>query len=129
MSSFINFLNSGLTGSAERQKAISENIANVDTPRYQRRDVDFQKVLREKLDGKDSLEMSVTDKRHLLRGAPGGTGDMKPARTNFRNDGNNVDVDVEMAELSKNNIYYNTLLQRAKDRFGMLNEVIRSGGE
>ncbi|MFW6238040.1 MAG: flagellar basal body rod protein FlgB [Bacillota bacterium] len=127
MNSFINFLQSGLTGSAERQKAISENIANVDTPRYQRRDFDFQKVLQEQLQSKDKPDMKVTDKSHL-HSSPRATGDMHAARTRVRNDGNNVDIDVEMAEMAKNNIYYNTLLQRAGDRFGMLNEVIGRGG-
>ncbi|MFP4372110.1 MAG: flagellar basal body rod protein FlgB, partial [Halanaerobium sp.] len=48
---------------------------------------------------------------------------------NSRNDENSVDVEVEMAELAKNSIYYNVMSKRAAGHFSSLNQVIQQGGK
>lgn len=43
--------------------------------------------------------------------------------TSSRRDGNNVDIDIEMAELAKNTIRYNALVSRAG--FSSLKNILR----
>lgn len=128
MDSLINLLKMGLDGSSARHNAISNNIANVDTPNYKRRDVEFISLLKSKLESGEKLPLKRTDNRHLS-----GSIINKPFkeivsdRTKYRNDGNNVDIDYEMAQLAKNNIYYNTLVQLTGERFKMYKDVIQKG--
>ena len=127
--SLINFLHSGLTGASSRQEAISENIANADTPGYKRREINFQEVLSDKLNNRKKMGLQVTEDGHI-KGSKSVSNNFNAftRRTSVRNDKNNVDIDVEMAEMAKNNIYYNTLLQQVGNRFSMLNEIIDTGG-
>ena len=47
--------------------------------------------------------------------------------TNMRLDGNNVDIDIEMAEVAKNQLYYNALANQMSSHIGKLKSVITSG--
>ena len=65
-------LERALQGTSARQSALAENLANANTPGYQRRDVDFQSALRSALgQGKDAVERSalsrVTDTSAAVR--------------------------------------------------------------
>lgn len=130
MSSIINLLSQGLDGALSRQKALASNVANVDTPNYKRQDVDFISILKKEREGKSSLPLKNTDSSHVV--------DNKLERSNlsisslkntsYRNDKNNVDIDVEMAEVAKNALYFNTLSRQITDQFSMLKNVISKGG-
>ena len=58
MDSTINLLQLGLDGAKKRQEAISNNIANVDTPGYKRKDVDFLSVLKKEKAANNRTETS-----------------------------------------------------------------------
>jgi len=47
--------------------------------------------------------------------------------TSYRNDGNNVDIDVEMARLAENSIYYDALAKQMSYRLGALRSAIYEG--
>ncbi len=132
MDFLINFLKTGLDGSANRQRALANNIANINTPEFKREDVDFLTTLKEEASSSQSISKSslkVTDSKHISFNYSD-----KPfkkihiSNTSSRNDGNNIDIEYEMAELAKNNIYYNTLSQQVSKRFSSLNNVIEKGG-
>lgn len=128
----------GLDGASLKQKALSDNIANVNTPDYKRKDVDFLKTLKNKVkeNKEESLKLEQTSGNHFSRESSfnslqSGSNDFKISTdnsTSFRNDGNNVDVDVEMTELAKNQIYYNTLTRQINNKFSMIKNVIDKGG-
>lgn len=155
MEPIIDLLELGLDGASLRQKALANNIANVNTPDYKRKDVDFISTLKSIVDKSNNqlaevshkladlanlslkstnISLKTTDESHL-KGANSikSSQSIKPFKqitvldTSYRNDGNNVDIDVEMAELAKNNIYYNTLAQQINERFKNLNDVITKG--
>ena len=145
MDSTIDMLKLGLDGAMKRQKAISNNIANVDTPNYKRKDVDFLSVLKKEaasqknnidnnIDSPNSshgLSLLRTNKKHIHNVKNNGDKSFNiksVSDTKYRNDDNNVDIDHEMAELAKTNIYYNTLAQRISSKFKSLNQVISKGG-
>ncbi len=132
MDPILNTLETALDGAAKRQQIIANNIANVNTPHYKRQDVDFTETLRRKLDKKEELKLETTTENHISGEQDSGHTDFRietVSTNNYRNDKNNVDIDVEMAELAKNNIYYNTITQQLSNKFEMLKNVISKGGE
>ena len=114
-----------------RNDAISQNIANVDTPGYKRKTVAFEEYLKSALDGR-SLKGITTDKRHIpIGGDKIDSVNIKVSEDNsslsVRLDGNNVDIESEMASLAKNSIKYNTLVQSLNTGFNRLKSVISEG--
>ncbi len=100
-----------LDAAALRHKTIATNIANVETPNYRRREVRFEEALQKALDGGGALpEPQVVE-------------DPAPGRA----DGNNVNIDQEMAELSENALRYEALVQGLAARTDQLQTVITEG--
>ncbi|WP_066173026.1 flagellar basal body rod protein FlgB [Bacillus marinisedimentorum] len=110
-----------------KQKAISSNIANVDTPDYKAKDVKFKDVLNQSA---ADFKANRTDRRHLdfKGGHPSGQLSIHQRQgTMYNHNGNNVDIDHEMAEMAKNQIYYNALTDRINGKFNSLQTVIKGG--
>ncbi|MCT4584031.1 MAG: flagellar basal body rod protein FlgB [Peptostreptococcaceae bacterium] len=129
----VNMLKGSLDAYWERQKVISNNIANADTPNYKRKVYVFEEKLKEKLNS-NSLEGYNTNQKHIDIGKKSSLdindikGNVKVlGNTRSRLDENNVDVDVEMAHLSKNVINYNTTAQQTLLYMNRLKSVIRGG--
>lgn len=112
-----------------RNDVIAQNIANDDTPMYKRKDVVFEDVLNDSI---NNLEAKVTDKRHIPFNSSE-PGDMEPhiiqanSDVSMRIDGNNVDIDNEMASLAKNTIKYNTLVQMINSNYSKIKNIITEG--
>ncbi len=113
-SSTMDYLSRGLSAANLRQSVISNNIANVNTPNFKKSDVIFEDLLAKELYGDTSGRLALvrTHDNHL----PIATGpNAVEARvelqgtTTMRVDKNNVDIDVEMANLAKNQVYYNSM--------------------
>lgn len=122
-------LEQSLSAASLRQKTISQNIANVDTPNYKAKKTIFKHQLNKAIDGQ-RLTAFRTDDRHLQFS---GLSNTKPAvvvsrgNTMFNHNGNNVDIEHEMSEMAKNQIYYNAMIERINGRFNGLKTVIRGG--
>ncbi len=144
-------LEKGLELARVRHQVIANNLANVDTPGYKRKDVDFSSVFAAELvrEAREaaapqrsiSLRLVTTQPGHLTTtaGRPGGSGAagagadgsgivvVEDGSTTFRVDGNNVDVDSEMAKLAENTIYYQALAQQVDKRLRTMLTVIDEG--
>lgn len=126
-----NLLEKSLNASWARNEVISQNLANVDTPNYKRKDVTFEEYLNDSLDSK-RLEGNTTDERHIPIKSKN-TDKIKPeiaqdnSDTSMRIDGNNVDIDSEMAYLAKNTIQYNSLIQMINSNYSRIKNVISEG--
>ena len=121
-------LEQALSASSLRQKVISNNIANVNTPGYKKSEVLFEDMLQSALNGK-KMSMLQTNERHLpvrQSGIPAPKINVV-SNTSIRIDGNNVDIDSEMAELAKNNIYYNAVVQQLGGYFSGIKSAIKEG--
>ncbi|MGG1114627.1 flagellar basal body rod protein FlgB [Halalkalibacterium halodurans] len=126
-SSTLSALEKGLYGASLQQRAISQNIANVDTPNYKAKKVNFQKVFDEALSN-TRLQAKQTHEKHIAFNRSQGSSPVETIRqTAYNHNGNNVDVDLEMTELAKNQIYYNALIERVNGNFNSLQTVIRGG--
>lgn len=114
-----------------RNEAISHNVANVDTPNYKRKTVSFEEYLDQSLD-KSGFRGFRTDRRHIpIGGGNVDDVDIKVTEDNkslsMRLDGNNVDIEQEMADMAKNTIRYDTLIQRMNAGFKKMKSVISEG--
>lgn len=121
-------LEQALSAASLRQKVISNNIANVNTPEYKKSEVSFEDMLQSTING-DKMPMLQTNARHLStqpKGVPAPQVNLI-GNTSIRKDGNNVDIDVEMASLAKNSIYYNAVVQQLSSYYSGLKTVIREG--
>jgi len=131
-------LQEALAARSLRQQLISSNIANIDTPFYKSRDVDFETVLIQKakeLHGKKEpkeLAMASSHPDHLqgasLKDFGAGVIYMRDGHL-ARNDGNTVDLDVETTELSKNAIMVDALTQAMRRKGRIFSSVIESSGK
>lgn len=126
-----NVLEKSLNASWARNDVITQNLANVDTPKYKRKDIAFEEILNDSM-GKNNLEGTLTDKRHISinnsdidRIEPTLIEDNSDS--SMRIDGNNVDIDSEMASLAKNQIKYNALIQMINSNYSKIKSVIAEG--
>jgi flagellar basal-body rod protein FlgB len=120
-------LENALNYSSLKQKVISQNIANVDTPNYKAKDVSFQTVFQQEVNS--SFENIRTDKRHFRFEGPstGSNAVVTKKSVSYNQNGNSVDIDKEMANLATNQIYYNALIERINGKFSSLQSVIKGG--
>lgn len=116
----IQLLEKALDVAVLRQRVISNNIANINTPGFKRSYVTFeeelQKVLRDNK-GK-SLQTGIAHLQPEVH---------KDTASSIRSDGNNVDMDQEMTKLAMNAINYNTAVKQLNKKFAMLRYVISEG--
>ncbi len=102
-------LEAALRGSSLRQTLLTDNLANVNTPGYQRKDVDFHAELASAMESGDAERVEAT--------AFSPTTDS--ARV-VRADGSGIDADQESAELAKNALEYQALVSVAGTRTSIL---------
>jgi flagellar basal-body rod protein FlgB len=115
-----------LDGLSQRQSAISRNIANIDTPGYKAQQVNFEDALNRALKStSNSLGMTRTHEAHLtgpkaasnfmsVSNRPGGS---------ERVDGNNVDLDVELTDMSETTITYQAVTAAVKKKLDLLKTI------
>ncbi|NGQ94002.1 flagellar basal body rod protein FlgB [Brevibacillus sp. SYP-B805] len=128
----LRILERSLDASMLRQRTIANNIANMDTPYFKSKQVVFEELLQQELNGTTpTLSAYRTDPRHI----PFGNGSDVPApqivsnpNAFVQNNGNDVDVEYEMNRLAKNQIWYNGLVQLTNGYFSKLRSVIDGGG-
>ena len=119
---YINVLERGLDASWTRNSVISNNIANVDTPGYKRKDVQFEDYLMAEVGYTDNLDREVANAEMDELFATTYT---EYEDVSYRIDGNNVDIDTESAELAKNTIKYYTMLDSVSQEFNRLKSVVK----
>jgi flagellar basal-body rod protein FlgB len=117
-----------LDAASMRNSVIANNLANVDTPGFKRSEVKFEDELARALSKPGGITGRRTNEKHLPIGTQSAT-EVAPRLevqhdTSMRNDGNNVDIDREMAALAKNTILYNVLVQQISGEFQKLKSVI-----
>ena len=118
---YINVLEKASDASWLRNEIISNNIANVDTPDFKRKDVQFETYLMSAVAGGDTLDDNINNMELDTLNATTYT---EYAGLSYRYDGNNVDIDTESAELAKNQIRYYTLLDSMTQEFSRIKAAL-----
>ena len=120
---YVNVLGKAADASWTRNSVISNNIANVDTPGYKRKDIRFEEYLQGAVSGGSSLDDNIAD---ADLDSLTGTTYTDYASSSYRIDGNNVDIDTENAELAKNQIKYYTMLDSISQEFKRIQSVFKT---
>jgi flagellar basal-body rod protein FlgB len=91
-----------------RQTLVASNVANIDTPGYRTRDIDFQFELESQLAGNNPTVY-------------------EPAGLTVKNDGNNVSLDREGRLLAENAMRFNLVSNLMKNELRMVKSAIDEG--
>ncbi len=96
-----------------RQKAVASNVANVDTPGYRTKDVDFQYEFLSSLNNSKPLQETVEI--------------VEPQDLLAKNDGNNVNIDREMRLLAENSMRFRMVSTLARGEFKAIKNALSEG--
>ncbi len=121
---YVNVLDKAMDASWLRNEALSNNLANADTPGYKRQDINFETQLAKALRHSryQSMDAKVADVK-MNRLKPITYTDY--AGYSYRIDGNNVDPDTEGVYLAKNQVVYQGLYQSVNEEFKNLKMVMK----
>jgi len=111
-----------------RHEAISSNIANAETPQYRATDLNFAGELEKAFNSSSNQNLMQTNSKHLdLK--QGTAAHLTPVYSGAtKQDGNNVDIDQQMGQLSFNSGKYSSAARLLRKKLGMLKFAIREGG-
>ncbi len=105
-------LHRALAGTSVRQATIANNLANANTPGYQRQDVDFHSALKSAISSGPAAVERVTAHAQADPTAP------------LRFDGSSVDVDKEQAAMAQNGLEAEALVAVSKARVDILKTAL-----
>ena len=121
---YINVLEKASDASWTRNSVISNNIANVDTPGYKRKDIRFEEYLQGAVSGGSSLDDNIAD---ADLDSLTGTTYTDYASSSYRiNVFEYNDEQDENAELAKNQIKYYTMLDSISQEFKRIQSVFKT---
>jgi len=109
----LQMLQSYLKATTERQQLIVSNMANVDTPGYHTKDLDFQAAMQQAM--KEGSDAQLEPASVEVVGLP------------ERPDGNNVNIDRESLALSQTQLQYQLGVQLVKSQFHTMFVAIKEG--
>ena len=103
-----------MDATAVRQQVVSQNLANLNTPGYQRLEVTFEDQFQKALAGSGDPARAA-DVKASVKQSEGGT---------TRPDGNSVDLDQEMGELQRTALMFQTYTKLLETRIGMMRRAM-----
>jgi flagellar basal-body rod protein FlgB len=109
----INALSRFLDFAVQRQNVVSINLANIDTPNYRTKDIDFRRVLNDARTGmiESGAHPAVREAEGLME----------------RPDGNNVSLERESLLLAQTQLQFRTGVQLLRSEFRRLQMAINEG--
>lgn len=129
-SNITNTLFEQLNFRGEKQKVISSNIANINTPNYKTKDLTFENELKS---ADNMIQMKQTNFKHISS-LDNNVSNINPKLTEVKgleeqNDGNNVNLDSQMSEMSKNKILFDAIQSSIKRDSRLFRSVIESSAK
>jgi flagellar basal-body rod protein FlgB len=116
-----------MTMRSDRAALLANNLANVDTPNFKARDLDFRSLLQQSMQHKTASEsLQMTNSRHMKLDDEGvGEGLLYRIPLQPSLDGNTVDEQLELAEFTKNSIDFQASLTFLSGKFSGLTKAIK----
>lgn len=116
----------------KRSEVITGNVANSETPGFRALGYDFEEQLSSLAQLDKSVKMEVNDGRHLRNAFTRADGQIEPdvyvrPTESVPEDGNTVDVDVEMKAMAENQILYRSAVELLNRKMGILKYAINGG--
>jgi len=115
----LRLLEKTLSWHSRGQEIIAGNLANLETPNYTRKEVNFQEVLKGYVQGRTGITLATTNPRHLQT-ASLDSGLVRETDTP-------VDLDQEMVNLSMNQLGYQTSVTMLKKKLDQLRTALEGG--
>jgi flagellar basal-body rod protein FlgB len=106
----IGVLQQSIRGLAARQRALADNIANLETPGYRSKVVDFEESLAAARKGGSPFSSSISERRS-----------MDPTGLN----GNNVNLDDETIKSTETGLSYQFSIEALNAKYRLLRTAIR----
>ncbi len=110
----LQYLEAGIRAGGARQKALANNLANINTPGYRRYDVSFEDVLNKAIDSGDSAEVKNLSLDFI-----------QPKNTPVNAMGNDVVLDKEAGELLKNSLRHQAYTALLKKKYDNIKAAIQ----
>jgi flagellar basal-body rod protein FlgB len=111
----IDLLESGIKAETLRQKAISNNIANLQTPGYRRLGVNFEQLLNKAMESGDIENVDLDEIKAEL---------YQPKNTAVNTNGNDVNPETEIGDLVNNSIRYRAFIKLLAKKYAQIDEAI-----
>jgi flagellar basal-body rod protein FlgB len=105
-----------MDATALRQQVVTHNLANLNTPGYQRLEATFEDQFQKALSGPGDVARAAGVKAQVKASAEGSA----------RADGNNVDLDREVGELQRTALMFQTYTKLMEARLGMMRRAMDS---
>ena len=121
-----------LSHTAERQKVITGNIANMNTPNFKTKELVFENELK-MVQTKNDLRLDVTHHNHIRLQAEISNKSksrvVEVQNLQEQNDGNNVSLDQQISEMSKNRTQFHAIQSAIKKDSRWFKSVIESSSK
>lgn len=104
--SIVDFIQAGIRAESLRQKAIANNIANLETSGYRRIDVKFEELLAKALNSPGSVELSELEPQVH-----------QPMKTPVNSNGNDVSLESEVGQMVKNTLRYKAYIRLLNKKY------------
>ncbi|MHC4616135.1 MAG: flagellar basal body rod protein FlgB [Planctomycetota bacterium] len=112
-SNILDLVEAGIRAESLRQKAITNNIANLETPGYRRIDVKFEELLATALESSGSAGLSEIEPQIC-----------QPKQTPIRSNGNDVNLEAEVGEMIKNALRHKAYIRLLKKKYRQIEMAI-----
>ncbi len=113
VSGIIDFIESGLKAESLRQKAIANNVANLETPGYRRFDVKFKELLAQAMDSSGNIDPTKIEA--LL---------YQPKDSHVKSNGNDVTLETEVGAMVKNSLRHKTYVRILQKKYQQMELAI-----
>jgi flagellar basal-body rod protein FlgB len=113
--SIVELLESGLKAEALRQRAVANNVANLQTPGYRRLDVKFEQLLAKAMESGDDLDGEELEPELF-----------QPKNTAVNSNGNDVNLEAEVGSLVKNSIRYKAFIRLLNKKFSQIDLAVNN---
>ena len=114
----LDLLESGIKAETLRQKAISNNVANLQTPGYRRLGVKFEQMLSKAIESGNADNINLDELKAEL---------YQPKNTALNPNGNDVNLEVEVGDMVKNSIRYRAFIKLLNKTYAQIDEAIKVG--
>ena len=109
----VDLIDAGIRAEALRQKAIANNIANLETPGYRRIDVKFEELLAKCLGSSGEFDLSEIEPQ-LYR----------PKQTPVKSNGNDVNLEAEIGQLIKDTLRHKAYIRLLGKKYNQIDLAI-----
>ena len=105
----VDIINAGVKAETLRQKAIANNIANLETPGYRRIDVKFEELLAKCLRSSGEFDLSEVEAEIY-----------RPKQTPVKSNGNDVNLEAEIGQMIKNTLRHKAYIRLLSKKYNQI---------